>query len=79
MPNKMLDVWEEAACKEVKQQAFIDASLRPREFRGTWGAKRDPKMDKQGRWKQEVTYLNIKKEEIQRSAPSESEVEEGGD
>ena len=43
MPNKMLDMWEEAACKEVKQQAFIDASLRPREFQGTWGAKRDPR------------------------------------
>jgi hypothetical protein len=32
MPNEMLDAWEEAAHKEVERQAFIDASLGPREF-----------------------------------------------
>jgi hypothetical protein len=34
MPAEALDAWEEVARKEVECQAFIDASLRPREL---WG------------------------------------------
>jgi len=33
MPTETLDAWEEAARKEVERQAFINASLGPREFR----------------------------------------------
>ena len=33
MPAETLDAWEEVARREVERQAFIDASLGPREFR----------------------------------------------
>jgi len=39
MPAENLDEWEEAARKEVEQQAFINASLGPQEFHGSWGNK----------------------------------------
>jgi len=42
MLAKMLDDWEEAAWKEVKRQAFIDASLGPREFCRNWSGKKEP-------------------------------------
>ena len=45
MLAKMLDDWEEAAWKEVKRQAFIDASLGPREFCRNWSGKKEPYWD----------------------------------
>ncbi len=53
MPTKTLDTWEEAVRKEVECQAFIDASLRLREFRKSWTNKKekDQRCDRQGCWK----------------------------
>jgi len=41
MPTKTLDNWEEAAQKEVECQAFIDASLRPRNFYKNWNGRKE--------------------------------------
>ena len=41
MPAENLDAWEEATRCEVERQAFIDASLGPKEYRGIWNGKRD--------------------------------------
>jgi hypothetical protein len=35
IPAETLDAWEKVAHQEVERQAFIDASLRPKEFRGS--------------------------------------------
>ena len=45
MLAEMLDAWEEAACREVERQAFIDASLGPYELRSGWKGKKDLKKD----------------------------------
>lgn len=62
MPAETLDQWEEAARKEVERQAFIDASLGPREFRGSWSDKKDQRRDKQGKWKKGVPYHRPEKD-----------------
>ena len=49
MLAETLDEWEEATRKEVERQAFIDASLGPREFRGPWSSHKDQHHDKQGK------------------------------
>jgi hypothetical protein len=41
MPVEVLDDWEEAVRKEVERQAFIDASLGPKEFCGPWNNKKN--------------------------------------
>ncbi len=51
-----LDTWKEAARREVERQAFIDASLGPREFCAPWNNKKDQKWDRQGRWRKGVPY-----------------------
>ena len=46
MLAESLDDWEEAACREVKCQAFIDASLGPREFRSGGNSKKEQRCDR---------------------------------
>jgi len=41
MPMEALDDWEEGARNEVERQAFIDASLGPKEFHRPWNNKKD--------------------------------------
>ncbi len=48
MPAEALDTWEEAAQHKVERQAFIDASLGPKEFQGPWINKKDQRQDRQG-------------------------------
>ena len=56
MPAETLDAWEEVARREVKRQAFIDASLGPREFCGLWNNKKDQKRNRQEQWRKGVPY-----------------------
>ena len=57
-----LDAWEEAAWREVKQQAFIDASLGPREFKIRENTQKDQQRDRQGKWKKGNFYQKIEKD-----------------
>jgi hypothetical protein len=56
MPAKTLEAWEEAAWREVERQAFINASLGPKEFCGNWNLKKDQCRDKQGKWRKGGPY-----------------------
>jgi len=46
----------------VEQQAFIDASLGPREFCRTWNNKKEQQHNKQGKWKHGNLYQKSKKD-----------------
>lgn len=56
MPAETLEAWEEAAQREVECQVFIDASLGPQEFHGSWGNRRDQQWDQQGKWKKGTPF-----------------------
>jgi hypothetical protein len=51
MPTKLLDNWEGAAQREVERQAFINTSLRSREFYKIWNNKKEQHHNKQEKWK----------------------------
>jgi len=59
MLAETLDDWEEAVRKEVERQAFIDASLGPREFHRNWNTKQDQKRDRQGKWRRGGAELKV--------------------
>jgi hypothetical protein len=56
MPTESLDDWKEAVHWKIKCQAFINASLGPRDPCGTWNNHRKQHYEKSRKWKLSNTY-----------------------